>query len=466
MNEATRKKLQEVAARTPRLNNGKFTETKPKKPKPATAKEADPPRADPVPIDLYYVPYNEKYWTKNADGEWMPVGKANADLILRSNWYSQFDKSTNGLTRVEQKILDVIMHHSVKYAGEMAGWPAGLQTICGNRVLISRGPKIPTPTRGKWPHLKKLIHELLGKDGRYFYSWMLAAFNSLSAGPPFAPGQMLAIAGPTNCGKSLLQRLITVMLGGRMGKPYEYLMGETTFNDTMIASEHLVLDDEVGKADIRTRRHFGAKLKSAVAGQEANAHPKGGKAFTIEPFWRISITLNDEPESLMVLPPIDSDLVDKVLLLKASRATFPWPSKELPTRQSYWEALVAEVPHYLHALLHWKIPDDLQDLRYGVAAYQNPELLFALSSLSPEMKFWNLILKSGILGNSSRFWTGTANDLEMALQTSPVAKQVSDVLYYSSACGSYLGRLARLMPGNVEKEMIGGNKLVFHLSEG
>lgn len=447
------------------MNNGKFTETKPKTTKPATPKEAEPPRADPVPIDVYYVPHNEKFWTKNAASEWMPISKTTLDLILRNNWYSQYEKATNSLTRVEQKMLDIIMHHSVKYAGEMAGWGPGLHTICGNRVLISRGPDIPTPKRGPWPLLKKFIHELLGKDSRYFYSWMLAAFQSLQAGPPFGPGQMLAIAGPSGCGKSLLQRLITIMLGGRMGKPYDYLMGETSFNDTMIASEHLVLDDEVGKSDIRTRRYFGSKLKAAVANQEANAHPKGGKAFTIEPFWRISITLNDEPESLMVLPPIDGDIHDKVLLLRAFPATFPYPSKEIPTRQAFWEALKAEVPHYLHALLRWSIPDDLKNLRYGVQAYQNPDLLFALSSLSPESKLWSLILQSGLLNNSSRAWSGTATDLEMALQTTPVAKQVADVLYYSSACGFFLSRLARSQPGFVEREVVGNNKTVFHLTD-
>lgn len=447
------------------MNNGKFTHPNGKTPKPKTPNEAEPPRADPVPIDIYFVPYNEKFWTKNASGEWMPINKGTLDLILRNNWYSQYEKATNSLTRVEQKMLDIIMHHSVKYAGEMAGWQTGLHTICGNRVLISRGPNIPTPKRGAWPLLRKFIHELLGGDARYFYSWMLAGFESLRAGPPFGPGQLLALAGPSGCGKSLLQRLITVMLGGRMGKPYEYLMGETSFNDTMIASEHLCLDDEVGKADIRTRRHFGAKLKATVANQEANAHPKGGKAFTIEPFWRITISLNDEPEALMVLPPIDADIADKVLLLRAQPATFPYPSVTLPTRQAFWEALIAEVPAYLHALQRWAIPEDLRDLRYGVRAYQNAELLFALSSLSPESKLWSLILQAGVLANYNRVWSGTASDLEVELQKTAVAKQVADVLYYPTAAGTYLSRLCKSQPKNVEKEIVGGNKTIFHLAD-
>lgn len=463
MTPETRKKLQEVANRTPRTSNGTFTEQKPKSTKPKKPKEEQPPRADPVPIDVYFVPANEKFWMKEASGEWIPVNKGTLDLKLRDSWYSQYEKATNGLTQVERKMLEIIMHHSVKFAGEVAGWQQGLHVVSGNRVLISKGPNIPTPKRGAWPLLRKFIHELLGPDARYFYSWMLAAFQSLRAGPPFAPGQVLAVAGPSGCGKSLLQRLITVMIGGRMGKPYDYLMGETTFNDTMIGSEHLVLDDEVGKADIRTRRHFGAKLKATVANQEVLAHPKGKGGFTIEPFWRISISLNDEPECLMVLPPIDNDIADKVVLLRAFPASFPYPSEKMPTRQAYWEALIAEVPAYLHALLRWSIPEDLRDLRYGVQAYQNPELMFALSSLSPETKLWSLILQAGILSNYNATWTGTASDLEVELQKSPVHKQVEDMLYYSTACGTYLSRLAKSQPKNVEKEIVGGNKTVFHL---
>lgn len=424
---------------------------------------SQPPPRDPNEVDVYYEADRDKFWAKNADDEWMKWSKAHLDMYLRSNWYSQYEKSTNSLTRVEEKLLKIIMHNNVKYAGELAGWSPGMHTICGYKVLVSRGPSIPTPKRGRWPLIHRLIDELFGEEAKYFYAWMLAAFKSLQAGPPFGPGQLLAIAGPTNCGKSLLQCLITEMLGGRHCKPYDYLMGLTAFNDTMIGSEHLVLDDEVGKADIRTRRAFGTKLKATIANQNANAHPKGGKMFNIEPFWRITMTLNDEPENLMALPPIDGDIDDKIILLKASEATMPFPSKEIPTRQAYWDALKAEVPHYLFSLLKKEMPPELHDLRFGVRAYQNADLLFALSSLSPESKLWTLITQSGLLDNYSQGWTGTATDLEMALQKTPLSRQVENLLYYPTACGYYLTRLVRTMPGNVHKEELPNRKIIYHL---
>jgi len=432
----------------------------------ATAAAPDTPAArDPVPVDVYFEPAREKFWTKNGSEEWMPINKTALDMILRNNWYSQYDKLTNSLTKVEEKMLNVMMHHSVKYAGELAGWSPGCHTICGNRVLISRGPNLPTPKRGTWPHIFRFLNELLGDESKYFYAWMRAAFQSMREGAPFAPGQMLAVAGPVGCGKSLLQKLVTVMLGGRMAKPYQYLMGLTPFNGDLIGSEHLVLDDEVGKSDIKSRRHFGAMIKSTVANQQISAHPKGSKAFTTEPFWRITLSLNDEPESLMILPPLESDIEDKVILLRARKASIPYPSKELPTMQSYWDALVAEIPAFLYKLLTWEIPKEIRDIRFGVKAYHNADLLNALTSLSPEAKLWSLIEQAALLNNYGKVWSGSASDLESELQKSTVAKQIDQLLYFPTACGGYLARLAKSRPQNVEKEMIGGRKIVYHLAD-
>lgn len=423
-----------------------------------------PVSVDPVPVAVYFEPAREKFWHQNASHEWQPVGRGMLDLILRSNWYSQYEKLTNSLTKVEEKILSVVQNHAVHYAGELAGWKPGVQTICGNRVLITRGPRLIEPKREKWLLIKSFLSQLLGDESRYFYAWMRAAFQSLRQGPPFAPGQMFAVAGPAGCGKSLLQMLVTEMLGGRMAKPYRYLMGLTPFNGDLIGCEHQVLDDEVGKSDIKSRRHFGSMVKAMVANKQISAHPKGSRAFTTEPFWRISISMNDEPESLMILPPLDADIEDKIILVRARKVEFPYPSKVLPTMQSYWDALKAEVPAYLYALLKWEIPADIVDARFGVKAYHNAELLQSLSSLSPESKLWGLIEHSGILSNSQGWWSGSATDLERDLKAGPAAKEAEELLYYNTAAGVYLGRLARSMPANVAKELTGGHRTIYTLS--
>lgn len=432
---------------------------------PELPKEGEPLREKPKLIDVYYDAGAKSFWAMNGRSEWQELTKENLGYILRANWYSTYEKLSNSLTILESKLLDIIQNHSVHFAGRVAGWAPGKAEICGDKVLITRGPRVIEPVRGKFPYIRRFIHELLGEQGKYFYAWMKAAYTALREGAPFAPGQCLAIAGPVGCGKSLLQMLVTEMLGGRMAKPYRYLSGQTPFNGDLIGSEHLCIEDEVAKTDIKTRRYFGSSVKSLIVNKQQSAHPKGRAAFTTEPFWRLTMTLNDEPESLMILPPLDGDLADKVTLLAATEASKPYPSKDLPTMAAYWEALKSEIPAYLYAIARWEIPEDIRDIRYGVKAYHNPDLLHKLTSLSPESKLWTLILQSGILDTNLSGWSGSSVDLEKELLERDKTGQVRELLYYATACGVYLSRLAKSMPGNVEREDVGNRQQIFHLAK-
>jgi hypothetical protein len=53
---------------------------------------------------------------------------------------------------------------------------------------------------------------------------------------------------------------------------------------------------------------LGTKIKEICANTTQSAHPKNRNAVTLTPFWRLSISVNDEPEKLMILPPIDESL--------------------------------------------------------------------------------------------------------------------------------------------------------------
>jgi len=479
--QLTRAKDLAAKKRNPTLtNNGQTqrnTTTPATSPRPATTKGTpgkaptsskdgggDPPRQKPNAIDVYYDAEKKTFWATNGKDEWQELTKASLGLILRHNWYSPFEKLTNSLTMVEAKYLEVIQHNSVHYAGRVAGWKPGLHTICGNRVLVTRGPALATPKKGKFPLIKALVGDLFGKQARYFYAWMKHAFASLDKGAPFSPGQMLAIAGPVHCGKSVLQNLITEMLGGRMAKPYRYMSGQTAFNGDLIESEHLMIEDDVEGTDLKTRRHFGAMVKSTCVNKAQSAHAKGRAAFTIEPFWRITMTLNDEPERLMLLPPLDADVRDKIILLRAEQAKWPYPSKDLKDFHAYWDALKLEIPAYLWAMGAWAIPADIKDDRFGVIAYHDPELRERLMSLSPEGKLWQLICESGLLGGSIGQWLGTSIELQKVLIDGDRTGQANDLLYYATACGTYLARLASSMPQCVSSEPIGNNRQLWTIT--
>jgi len=416
--------------------------------------------------EVYYDAEKKTFWALNGKREWQELTKGSLSLILRSNRYATQKGADELLSGIEEKYLDVIQNNSVHYAGIISGWKPGLHEICGNRILVTRGPKLIQPKRGPFPLIKALIADLLGTQGKYFYGWMKHAFDSLERGSPFAPGQMLAIAGKVRCGKSVLQNLVTEMLGGRMSKPHRYMTGETAFNGDLAESEHLMIEDDAEGTDIRTRRHFGAAIKTIVVNKTQSIHPKGRKAFTSEPFWRLTMTLNDEPERLKLLPPLDPDIEDKILLLQSAQAKWPYPSKEIPDFHVYWDMLKAEIPAYLHALQRWKIPAELVDERFGVKTYHDPEFVQSLLMLSPEGKLWSLIMDSGIIGAGGIPFKGTATEIETEIRERDKSGQVAALLEYSSACGQYLSRLEKGMPSLVSSESGGGNRKIWILKNG
>ena len=94
----------------------------------------------------------------------------------------------------------------------------------------------------------------------YFYGWLKMAEKSVRESAPM-PGQAVVFAGPRNAGKNFVQDLITAMLGGRVARPYQWIIGSTTFNADLFEAEHLMIADEVPFQDLASRRVFGSKIK-------------------------------------------------------------------------------------------------------------------------------------------------------------------------------------------------------------
>ena len=268
----------------------------------------------------------------------------------------------------------------------------------GNRILVTTSPKLIEPIFGDWPTIEALIKNLLS-DGRYdqrvyVYAWLKFACEALRAGRK-RPGPALVLAGPRNSGKSLLQNLFTEILGGRAAKPYRYMSGRTDFNAELFGAEHLMIEDETPSTDIRSRRTLGTNIKAFAVNKSQSCHAKGRQAITLSPFWRLSISLNDEPEDLMILPPIsdseEDSIGDKIILLRARKAEMPMKTEELSEFDAFWETLISELPAFCHFLDCWQVPEELRHSRFGFKVWQHPELLLALDALAPETRLLSFI---------------------------------------------------------------------------
>ena len=261
--------------------------------------------------------------------------------------------------------------------------------------------------------------------------------------------------------KSLLQKLITVLLGGRMASPYAYMTGVTPFNGELFRAEHLVVEDNAASTDIRARRNFGAFLKTITVNDDQPCFSKGRQAVSLTPFWRLSISVNDEVENLMVLPPIDESIADKLILLKASSAPMPMPTGTLEERRAFWARLVSELPAFVDFLRGFAIPANLHSRRFGVTHFHHPDLLRTLDDLAPENQLLELLDGELFVGPLPEPWEGKAGELETRLTggDSGTAYSARRLLAFRAACGTYLGRLALKHPERIARRMSEGHSV-------
>jgi len=337
----------------------------------------------------------------------------------------------------------------INFAGPLAGHPRGLHHVSGSRLLATISPRIITSQQGEWTTLRAVLKGLLGNDPdlgetqlETFLAWLKIARESLVTNRR-RPGQAVALAGPRGSGKSLLIDITEALLGGRRANPYAFFTGRTGFNADLAGAELLAVDDEAGSTDIRSRRAFSANIKSCLFSGAVRIEGKNKTAFTLRPCWRLMIALNDEPEALLVLPPITEDIGDKISLFRCHKRPLPMPAHTQEQRDEFFAKLMGEIPAMLHWLENWQIPEELREERCGVRAIHHPSILSGLHELSPEGALISLIDTAEAAGGIVLPWTGTAAELKSILcSTHATARDAEKLLGgWIAATGSYLGKL-------------------------
>ena len=155
------------------------------------------------------------------------------------------------------------------------------------------------------------------------------------------------------------------------------------------------------------------------------------------------MALNDEPEALLVLPPITEDITDKITLFKCHKRPLPMPAHTLDEREVFFSTLRAELPGMFAWLESWDIPDELREERCGVLAYHHPAIIAALHELSPEGHLAVLVDIAAAAGSLPLPWQGTAAELKGILTACPQTARDAEKLLGSwhAATGTHLAKL-------------------------
>ena len=414
----------------------------------------DPPRpvpaaplpASPNPLDdLHYDPNSGQWWTRNAWGDYAQINGERVRTLFTESGVSP-TKDQTGASDVDRELLRRTRDTRIRYAGSVAGHQAGLY----GKVLVTESVAPLPAVPGDCARIQTYLYNLLDHNDDQYWRliyWLALRRQAVLTGT-WRASQALALVGPAACGKSFVQaQVITKLLGGRIAKPYRYMSGATEFNGDLFAAEHLCISDEAPGRDIHSRRSLGSHIKSMLFDIDQSCHPKNRQAITLRPIWAMSISLNDEPENLQVLPPLDPSLMDKLIILRCVRHALPWPGPEIQVLREIIDTELPALAHYLDGLT---VPEHLVDPRCGLKAYQHPAILEELMQLSPEHQLIGLI-DTVIFENEFLTWRGTAADIETVLRDSKYSREADRLFRFNSACGVYLARLHEQDPERFKK---------------
>ena len=410
---------------------------------------AEPQAASPNPLDdLHYDPNSGQWWTRNAWGDYAQINGERVRTLFTESGVSP-TKDQTGASDVDRELLRRTRDTRIRYAGSVAGHQAGLY----GKVLVTESVAPLPAVPGFSGRLQTYLHNLLDQNDDQYWRliyWLALRRQAVLTGT-WRASQALALVGPAACGKSFVQaQVITKLLGGRIAKPYRYMSGATEFNGDLFASEHLCISDEAPGRDIHSRRSLGSHIKSMLFDIDQSCHPKNRQAITLRPIWAMSISLNDEPENLQVLPPLDPSLMDKLIILRCVRHPLPWPGPEIEVLREIIDTELSAFAHYLDGLT---VPEHLVEPRCGLKAYQHPAILEELMQLSPEHQLIGLI-DTAIFENEFLTWRGTAADLETLLRDSKYSREADRLFRFNTACGVYLARLHEQDPHRFKKAKV------------
>ena len=360
---------------------------------------------------------------------------------------------------VSDLLCDIRTQNFVAYIGPVAGYQAGLHISEDNNrpFLVTTGPTLIEGAEGDWSFLRGFFAELFGGGEQHdaVMAWLRQARRNLIAGKR-RPLPAAVLVGPRNCGKSLFIEVARLVVGGRSAPAFAALSGLSSFNADIIGAELLTIDDEIASKDHRARTALAQGIKKHFFAANVRAEAKGRDAVTLRPVQAVVIAVNDEPEHLQVLPMLDDSVADKISLFACQRASLDGQDD----RDTIAQLVRKEMPAFVHYLDQSEHPASLRDKRTGCAAWQHPDVVEALQSISPEERMRELMQQCDAITEAIQTqgsWRGSAADLERLLCDNSITGHAARALFrHTSTCGTYLGRLQASRRAAIDRAMIHG----------
>ncbi len=382
-------------------------------------------------LDEYW--YDGKSFFKMIHDSAVAINREQLVLELRKAGFSQKIKKGQPLSEVESTMLTITNHNRIHAIAPVVFSADRVVHYNGNRILNSATVKPVAPAGNgdpaNWPFLhewlSQLFHNSLTRPTTdYFYSWLARLYKAMLE-HKIQQGQALLLVGPTGRGKSLLSNKVISGLVGGFADASDYLTGKSIFNRDLARVAAWVVDDTTSASSFMDQLKATELIKRAVANPRIEYRAMYCDGMDLPWAGRVVLSLNMDPNSLSVVPAMDSSNRDKLmamLISSKSRQNFP-PNDEL-------EAIIAkELPYFGRFLLDWRVPAELaQNSRYGVVSYLDEAIASAAYDNSPRSAIAEMVeffvQRFRKLNEGSSVWVGTLTDFQVALHDCNNGRQV------------------------------------------
>jgi hypothetical protein len=204
----------------------------------------------------------------------------------------------------------------------------------------------------------------------YYLSWLKLFYEGARNGD-LQRGQALFIVGGTDRGKTLMNAIWIPHIMGGGSDAGSFLVHGREFNKSLCEVGHWHIDDAQAAANQGEHTKFTERVKKLIANPFMPYRPMYVDEVQVPFRGRLLVTLNSDPQSLLMIPDMDRNIQDKLMVLSLRPGTHSFKGNA-KTERTLWD----ESPAFLRWLLQWKAPTHLVDEkhRFGMKTFIHTEV--------------------------------------------------------------------------------------------
>jgi hypothetical protein len=415
----------------------------------------------------HYDRKSHNFWVLTENGLWtqMPKDAFATHLMTKHGLSSKPGTAICGnldVSRVEEVINQTRQTNQIDYSCDVAGWAAGVHLMYGKRVLVQESPQFLSPAEGKWDFIEAVLRAI-SRVHKIQYdvikSWWMLGLKKLYL-HEYRYSQILINVGDAASGKSLIQFITTVLVGGAEADPMDWILGHTNFGKEIVENEHLCVA-EPSAVTMRDQQMTWNKLKEIAVKEGRRCRGLYNEAVTVPPYQLCSMTLNPEPKNLALVPEPVPGIEDKFHACLFPSESFPLPGYPLLSMAETQKIVREQAPAFLwHLFNEYKVPKSLLKRvdgaphdchRFGMDPYHNPVLMTMVMERSDEVRFFSLFERIAAR-TCTLIFRGSVSKLSEHLQTESTDPDAKRLTQDTHKLGCLLRSLHKKFPNKVHPD--------------